>query len=203
MSVSQARVLKYIRHQVATSGSAPTYREIAAQFRWQSPKAAVDHVDRLARDGYLRVHRRRSRGIEVLDVQGDSEQVAVSVPILGTIAAGRATEETETWTGRVLVDKAILGPAVRARLFAVRVSGDSMIGRGINHGDIAVAAADAPPHIGDVVVALIDRESTLKTLAKGAMGMFLKSENPRYPDLFPATQLTIQGVVCTLIRKVG
>ncbi len=78
-----------------------------------------------------------------------------------------------------------------------------MTGRGINDGDIAVAAADTPARIGDVVVALVDRESTLKSLAKGSHGVFLKSENPRYPDLFPVTQLTIQGVVHTIIRKVG
>jgi repressor LexA len=81
--------------------------------------------------------------------------------------------------------------------------GDSMTGRGIHAGDIAVAEADAVANVGDVVVALIDRESTLKSLAKGATGFFLKSENPDYPDLFPATQMRIQGVVRTLIRKVS
>lgn len=101
------------------------------------------------------------------------------------------------------MDKAILGQTSRGRLFAVCVTGDSMTGCGIYDGDIAVAAADLPPRIGDVVVALIDQENTLKILAKGSNGMFLKAANPRYPDLFPATQLTIQGVVCALMRKVG
>ncbi len=78
-----------------------------------------------------------------------------------------------------------------------------MTGRGICEDDIAIADADTEPTDGDVVVALIDSESTLKTLAQGPDGSFLKAENSRYPDLFPVAELTIQGVVCALIRKVG
>jgi repressor LexA len=65
-----------------------------------------------------------------------------------------------------------------------------------------VAEADTPPRAGDVVVALVDRESTLKTMAQGPDGFFLKAENPRYRDLVPVTEMAIQGVVRVLIRKV-
>ena len=202
MTERQRCVLDFIRHAVAVRGGAPTYREIAAEFGFHSTKAAVDHVAALVRRGYLRVHRGRSRGIEVLVSPAEQEEDTVAVPLLGRIAAGRASEEAETWAGRVRVDKALLGTASRRRLFALQVTGDSMIGRGIHEGDIAVAEADAAPHTGDVVVALIDQESTLKSLAYGANGNFLKSENPCYPDLFPVDQMTIQGVVRALIRKV-
>lgn len=202
MSDSQARVFAYVR-ETAARGMSPTYREIAAKFGWSSTKAAVDHVDRLAKKGYLLVHRGRARGIQVPGSRADGQDGAVPVPIQGTVAAGRATEETETRSGRVLVDRALLGRAVCDRLFAVRVRGDSMSGRGIHEGDIAIADADAEAKVGDVVVALIDNESTLKTLARGPAGSFLKAENPRYPDLFPVAQLSIQGVVHTLIRRLG
>ena len=201
MSDSQARVLAYVRQEIATHGSAPTYREIAAKFGWKSPKAAVDHVDRLARKGCLRVRRRRARGIEVLDTQREMENAFVSVPMRGTISAGRATEEADAVEGAVMVDRAMLGPASRGHLFAVRVRGDSMTGRGIYEGDIAIAQADTKARSGEVVVALIDNESTLKTLAQGPHGRFLKAENQRYPDLFPVSDLTIQGVVRALIRR--
>jgi len=203
MTERQRCVLDFIRGEVAARGSAPTYREISSAFGFHSAKAAVDHVAALARKGYVRVHRGRSRGIEVLVSPADKEEDTVAVPLLGRIAAGRASEETETWAGRVRMDKAMLGRASRGRLFALRVTGDSMTGRGIHAGDIAVAEADVPARIGDIVVALIDQESTLKSLAKGADGSFLKSENPLYPDLLPVTQLTIQGVVRALIRKVS
>lgn len=184
-------------------GAPPTYREIASEFGWKSPKAAVDHVNRLTKKGYLRVHPRRSRGIEVLDAQGSREEAMVSVPVRGSVPAGRATEKTEEWAGRVFVDKAVLGKASLGRLFAVRVTGDSMNGRGIYEGDIAVAEMEAEARNGDIVVALIDNENTLKTLAQGPRGKFLRAENPHYPDLFPANEMVIQGVVRTLIRKLG
>jgi repressor LexA len=163
----------------------------------------VDHVDRLAKKGLLRVHRGRARGIEVPDSQSEGHDGVVPVPVQGSIAAGRATEETETRSGLVLVDRELLGRAASDRLFAVCVRGDSMSGRGIHEGDIAIADANAEPKIGDVVVALIDNESTLKTLAQGPAGIFLKAENSRYPDLFPVAELSIQGVVRTLIRRLG
>jgi len=189
--------------EAVTHGTAPTYREISAKFGWSSTKAAVDHVDRLAKKGFLRVHRGRARGIEVPDARAEGNEGVVFVPVQGSIAAGRATEETETRAGRVLVDGALLGPAAYHRLFAVCVRGDSMTGRGIYEGDIAIADADAEPADGDVVVALIDNESTLKTLAQGPNGSFLKAESSHYPDLFPVVQLTIQGVVCAVVRKMG
>lgn len=184
-------------------GNSPTYREIAAAFGFRSPKAAVDHVEALARKGYLRVHRRRSRGIEVLVRPADTGEGTIIVPLLGRIAAGRPTETVGERAESIHVDKTVLGTVPRGRLFALRVEGDSMTGRGIYEGDIAVAEANAETHSGDVVVALIDRESTLKTLAQGPDGGFLKAENQRYPDLLPVTEMTIQGVVRALIRKVG
>ena len=184
-------------------GNSPTYREIAVAFGFRSPRAAVDHVEALARKGYLRVHRHRARGIEVLVKSSDMAENTITVPLLGRIAAGRPTEASEEATAPIRVDKTVLGKASRGRLFALRVEGDSMVGRGIYEGDIAVAEADAEPRIGDIVVALIDRENTLKTLAQGTDGSFLKAENQRYPDLLPVTELTIQGVVRALIRKVG
>ena len=203
LTSQQSRILDYIRREVSARGNSPTYREIAAEFGFRSPRAAVDHVEALARKGYLRLHRRRSRGIEILVRSADAGEDTITVPFLGRIAAGRPTDAAEEEAEPIRVDKTVLGTASKGRLFALRVEGDSMIGRGICGGDIAVAEADAEPRIGDVVVALIDHESTLKSLAQGADGVFLKAENPHYPDLLPVSQMIIQGVVRTLIRKVG
>ena len=196
-------MLDYVHGKVAAHGTSPTYREIAEEFGFRSPKAAVDHVEALARKGYLRVHRGRARGIEVLVSQGGGEEGAVTIPLLGKIAAGRSTETVEDWSGQIQVDKTVLKDVLGRPLFALHVTGDSMTGRGIIEGDIVVAEADAPSRVGDVVVALIDRESTLKSLAQGPDGFLLKSENPRYPDLVPAAHMVIQGVVRALIRKVS
>ncbi len=78
-----------------------------------------------------------------------------------------------------------------------------MRGRGIHAGDWVVADADAAPREGDVVVALIDTENTLKTLALKKGGYFLKAENPDFPDLMPLGEMRIQGVVRVVLRRMS
>jgi repressor LexA len=83
----------------------------------------------------------------------------------------------------------------------LRVNGDSMIGRHIVSGDIVVLEHGPEPRHGQVVAALIDGESTLKTFVRKGNKFYLKAENPKYPDLIPAEELMIQGVFKALIRK--
>ena len=85
--------------------------------------------------------------------------------------------------------------------FALRVTGDSMIGRHILDGDVVVLEHGPEPRNGQIVAALIDRESTLKTYVVKGGKPYLKAENPKYPNLIPAQELVIQGVVKALIRK--
>jgi repressor LexA len=87
------------------------------------------------------------------------------------------------------------------RTFALRVSGDSMMGKHIVNGDVVVIEHGKEPRSGDVVAALIDGQSTLKTFVVQRGRAFLRAENPKYPDLIPAAELVIQGVIVALIRK--
>ena len=87
-----------------------------------------------------------------------------------------------------------------ARLFALRVRGDSMTGAGILDGAL-VFVTPREPHSGQIVAALIDGESTLKRFLVQRSRPFLRAENPRYPDLLPATELVIQGVMVGLLRR--
>jgi repressor LexA len=86
-------------------------------------------------------------------------------------------------------------------MFALQVRGDSMIGRHIMDGDIVVVEQGRTPRHEDVVAALIDRESTLKTFIVSRGKPYLRAENPRYPKLFPAEELLIQGVMVALVRR--
>ena len=88
-----------------------------------------------------------------------------------------------------------------SRTFALRVSGDSMIGKHIVDGDVVVVEHGREPRTGDVVAALIDGQSTLKTYLLQRGRPFLRAENPKYRDLIPADELVIQGVMVALIRK--
>ncbi len=200
----QTEVLSYISEFQRAEGISPTYREIAGYFGFKGPKAAMDHVRALEKKGYVRRHSGRSRGIELIalpkfpkSIEGD----VVAVPILGDIRAGQPVEQTQRPSGRFIVDRALIGASARHRLFALKVEGDSMTGRGIHDGDWVVADADADPVENDVVAALIDGENTLKTFAKKNGGVFLKAENPDFQDITPAEKMVIQGVVRTVIRR--
>ena len=100
--------------------------------------------------------------------------------------------------GQIDVESLAIKPT--RRLFALEATGDSMIGRHILNGDIVVLDRERSARNGDVVAALIDRESTLKTFVMARGRPYLRAENPRYPKLVPAEELVIQGVMVGLIR---
>lgn len=197
LTQKQEDVLQFLRERIH-GGSTPTYREIAEHFGFKSPKAATDHVQALERKGCLRRNGRRSRGIELIPPNRDT----VTAPVLGRIQAGSPNEESQHIQGQLAIDKWILGSAARNRLFWLQVRGDSMTGRGVFDGDWVVADADCTRREGSMVVALIDGESTLKTLAIEKGAFLLRPENPRYGSLIPVTEMSIQGVVRLIVRQV-
>jgi repressor LexA len=199
----QTEILNFLQEFQQKEGIAPTCREIADHFRFKSPKAVTDHLIALEKKGFIRRHGGRSRGIEVLNSEWPSGKKAVIVPIVGNIPAGHPEKKYEERQGTLAVDPAVLGGIVHHRLFALQVKGDSMEGRGINEGDWVVVDADATPRLYDVVVALLDGESTLKTLTKKKGRFFLKAENPIYPDRIPVEELLIQGVAKAILRRMS
>ncbi len=134
------------------------------------------------------------------------------IPVFGSIPAGFAEARTQEMEGSLLVDPGWLNPksalAVRKsnaalRLYALRVTGDSMVGRHIIDGDMAILDPGLTPQPGNVVAALIDHETTLKTYAvQSKTGLvYLQAENPKYPDLLADDEISIQGVMVGLIRQ--
>jgi len=179
----------------------PTLREIARQFGFRSMTAAADHVRALRRKGYLVHHPRMARSHSVIAARQTLHRSLVDIPLLGSIPVGWA-EERQQETGRcVSVNADSLGLPGRGQLFALEVRGDSMIGRHILDGDIAILERGPVPDPDEVVAALIDRESTLKTFIVEEGRVFLRAENPNCPALVPADELLIQGVLVALVRK--
>jgi repressor LexA len=199
----QTEILDFLHEFQHKEKIVPTYREIADKFGFKSTKAATDHVCALEKKGYLRRHSGRSRGIELLTSAPLSAPKAIGVPILGDIPAGFPELKAEHRNGTLAVDPAMLGGVAHHRLFALKVKGDSMEERGIREGDWVVADADATPREKDVVVALIDGENTLKTLAKQKGHFFLKAESPNYHDWIPVNELVIQGVAKAILRRLS
>jgi repressor LexA len=199
----QTEILDFLHEFRRKEKIVPTYREIADKFGFKSTKAATDHVCALEKKGYLRRHSGRSRGIELLTSAPLSAPKAIGVPILGDIPAGIPELRDEHRNGTLAVDPTMLGGVAHHRLFALRVKGDSMEKRGICEGDWIVADAEATPREKDVVVALIDGENTLKTLAQKKGHFFLKAESPNHHDWIPVNELVIQGVAKAILRRIS
>jgi repressor LexA len=125
----------------------------------------------------------------------------VAIPLCGSIPAGFAEDRSQEARGCISVGVETLGFKPTPRTFALEVRGDSMIGKCIMDGDMVVLEHGMTPRNGDVVAALIDNESTLKTFVMEKGRAFLRAENPRYPNLIPANELVIQGVMVALVRK--
>ncbi len=201
MTQRQRQVLDFVRSVQRAGEASPTVREIAAHFGFRSSRAAADHLDALKRKGFLESDRRKARSLRVTSPLAKLQSRIVDLPLYGSIPAGFASDRDPDAEGCVSVDIESIGFKPTRNTFALRVAGDSMIGKHICDGDIAVFEHGPDPRPGQIVAALIDRKSTLKTFVLKNGKPFLKAENPKYPDLIPSEELMIQGVFRALIRK--
>lgn len=202
LTARQRQVLEFIQASQTQQGVVPTMREIARQFGFRSMTAAADHVRALRRKGYLGHNPRHARSHSVISaIQTLVPRSLVQVPLYGSIPAGFADDRTQEAERTVAVDFESLGLRADSKIFALDVRGDSMINRHIVDGDIAIIDRTRTPKQGDVVAALIDRESTLKTLEYENGRPYLRAENPHYLNLHPSHELLIQGVMVALVRR--
>jgi repressor LexA len=200
----QRQVLEFIQDKQDSERLIPTHREIAAHFGFNSPNAASIHVKALRAKGYLQSQPGRARALQVLNPGAPAPRFrprVVSIPIYGAIPAGYPIDAGQEDEGCVLIDIETLGIRPTARTFGLKVRGDSMLGKCIMSGDIAIIEHGLEPRPGDVVAALIDGQVTLKTFLVQRGKPFLRAENPRYPNLIPREELQIQGVMVALVRK--
>jgi repressor LexA len=201
LTSAQKRVLDFIQGEVHGGRPVPTLREIAAKFGFRGHRAAACHLEALKRKGFLESDTGKARSLRVTSPLAKLRRRLVDIPLYGSIPAGFASDREQQPDGCLSVDIASIGFKPTRNTFALRVAGDSMIGRHICDGDIAVFEHGAEPRSGQIVAALIDRKSTLKTFLVKNGKPFLKAENPQYPDLIPSEELVIQGVFRALIRK--
>jgi repressor LexA len=195
---SQQMVLGFIEQYQGEHERPPTIREIQEHCGFKSPRA-VSYILEKLEQARLIVRQAHSRGIHLTKPRVTSS--GVQLPLFTSIPAGIPEEFDGSEAPDTLrFIPTTLGISNPNRAFAVRVRGDSMIDAGIFSGDIVVLEQkEARPN--DIVAALIDGENTLKRLVQGEKGrIYLKAENPRYPDLEPVEKLDIQGVVVSILR---
>jgi repressor LexA len=194
----QQEILDYLKESQRLRGVMPSTREIQQSFGFASQTAAMSHLRALERKGAIQRLPNKARAV-VFPEDLDREEI-VDIPIYGDIAAGMAQDVAPEKEGCLSIDIASLGIRPTARTFALRVRGDSMINAHICHGDTVILEFREPRR-GDVVAALIDGETTLKRYVFESRKPYLRAENDDYPDLIPARELVIQGVMIGLLRN--
>jgi repressor LexA len=197
----QRQVLDFIQSMRRSAETTPTLREIAAHFGFRSSRAAADHLEALKRKGFLQSEPGKARALRVTSPLAKLRGSIVDIPLYGSIPAGIPQAREQEAEGCISVDVETVGYKPTRNAFALRVTGDSMIGRHILNGDFVVLEHGPEPRSGQIVAALIDGASTLKTFVVKGGKPYLKAENPKYSDLIPAQELMIQGVLKALIRR--
>jgi repressor LexA len=193
----QRGILEFIQTEQREKGITPSTREIQAHFGFASQTSVMQYLATLERKGFLDRHARKARAL-ITPVQ----KVRITdIPIYGQIPAGMATLTEQTIEGHVSLDARTVNASKNGRTFALRVRGDSMIDAHVLDGDIVILEDRKDVQNGDIVAALIDGETTLKRYVMEHGRPYLKAENPLYPNLVPARELRIQGVMVSLVRK--
>jgi repressor LexA len=188
----QNQIVEFLRASVRP----PTVAELAGELGI-SVATTAEHLGALERKGVIRRESGKCRNIQLTDIH--RLRTGVAIPVLGSIAAGYPESSAERREEVITISPEVLGVSHDTKLFALKVRGDSMVNAGILDGDTAVIQAGREPTNGDIVAALIDGETTLKRFLRKGGKPFLRAENPKYPDLIPARELTIQGVFRALI----
>ncbi len=201
----QQAIFDFIAGIIRSRGAPPTIREIMEAFDINSTNGVRTTLAALEKKGHIRRHARLSRGIELVD-QGKTTPAqydTVEVPVLGRVAAGSPILATENIDSSVHVDRSLLPSS--GEVFALSVQGDSMIEAGILDGDVVVARQQETADRGEIVVALIDDEATVKRFDPGPDAIRLLPENSSYEPIVvrpdEGIDFRIAGRVVGLMRR--
>ena len=192
LSPKQAEVLALIEAEMTREGRPPTFRDIARHLGCEAVGTVQDHIRALIKKGFLHKEPGVARGIRL-----NHRSQSIDIPILGTVPAGRPIEAIEEGLGFISI------PARwRGDLYALRVSGESMIEAGIFDGDFVVVHKEASVQTGDIVVAMIEGEATVKYLERKNGRVRLLPANPAFhPIEIPSESNNfIQGKVVSVQR---
>jgi len=195
----QREVLQFIEQFIDTRCFPPTVREICERFSFNI-RAAQDHLAALRKKGYVVRHFGRSRGIGVVRSLGVRNDGFETIPIVGSVAAGKPILAEENIDDYIRVDRNLLRANKDRVYFALRVKGDSMNGAGVMDGDTAIIEKCAVAREGEIVVAWIGERVTLKRFFREKNRVRLEPENPAYLPLY-GTDVRIEGRLACVIRK--
>jgi repressor LexA len=185
----QQEIFNFIQDFLSETGYPPTLREIAKKFEMSSTFGVRRHLEALAKKGCLTIESNASRGITLLKTESekmglkdsDPDDRFNSIPIVGRVAAGSPILAIENIESSLIIDPSFVKKTDDA--FALHVTGDSMINAGINEGDIVIVSPNDNSNNGDIVVAMLDGEVTVKTLEIKNNKIRLIPENKKYTPI--------------------
>jgi repressor LexA len=203
----ERELLRLIVRLTEERGFPPTIREIGEAAGIRSTNGVRYFLERLEAKGYVRRSQGLSRGIEltheaVRPAPVPSGPQPVSVPLLGRVAAGLPVLSEENVEDTLLLDPSMAGPG---RVFALRVRGDSMKDAGILDRDVVVVREQREARSGEIVVALVDGEATVKTYRAKRSGIVLEPANATFEPMHitPPQELVLLGKVVAVLRKIS
>jgi len=189
----QQEILDFIRNTLEVLGAPPTRAEIANAFGFASHNAAEEHLKALAKKGSIVLEPGSARGIRLVEQLG--------LPLIGSVAAGSPILAVENVQRRYALDAGLFSPRAD---FLLRVRGLSMINAGIFDGDLLAVHRSSEARNGQIVVARIDDEVTVKRFRQHGAIVELVAENPDFEPIIVDTrnvQLDIEGIAVGLIRS--
>jgi len=207
LSKRQAEILDYIVRQIANKGYPPSVREIGEAVGLQSSSTVHNHLTQLEQKGYIRRDPTKPRAIMILKANDEMDAFyeeekpfdeMINVPLIGTVAAGtpilasQNVEDTITFPMHLVRDN---------NAFMLRVKGDSMINAGIFDGDILIVTPQKVANNGDIVVAVIGEEATVKTFYREKDRIRLQPENDTMAPIY-VTEVELAGKVTGLFRSI-
>ncbi len=194
---NQQKILEFIKSEVQTKGYPPSVREIGDAVGLKSTSTVHGHLTRLEKKGLLHRDSMKPRAMEVLGGDLFPRLSAVSVPLVGRVTAGVPILAEENIEENIALPESLVGEGT---FFILNVKGESMIDAGIMDGDFVVVRQQPDARNGEIVVAMVDDEATVKRFYK-ENGIFrLQPENTTMKPIM-VSEVTILGKVVSLFRR--
>ncbi len=192
----ERKALTFVRNRIMHGGAAPSVRELASELGFSSPRSAALIIDRLIELGFLR-RRVDDRALQLLRMPAEARDRAstVEVPLVGCVPCGAPLLAQENLEAMIPVSTTLVRSG--RRYFLLRARGDSMTEAGIEDGSLVLVRQQSSANNGDVVVALVDDEATIKELRQSddAVVLVPRSENSTHKPIVLQRDFQVQGVV--------
>lgn len=196
LNVQEKRVFDYLKEQIREKGYPPSIREICAALNFKSTSSVHQYIARLAEKGYIDKGDLKTRAIKIV-----GDEPTISIPIVGKVAAGEPILAQENIEDYFSIGESFFSQSdLKNETFVLKVQGESMINAGINNGDYIIVSKENTARNGQIVVAMIDGNATVKTFYKEKDHIRLQPENSTMdPIIVPDCK--ILGKVAGVFRK--